>query len=167
MLGFVTLVLAALVAGATGAMGQGLDPHRIYEESCARCHAPHAGDFVWDGLGESGGVLTGARSGRPVAAYLMSGHGGLSPDEAEALLAHFRQVRNSGGAFMEKCRICHATAVELVRGHLIIDNGALTGRYTGRDIATFLTGHGRLTPQQAVDMLDVLTRVATTQGLVK
>lgn len=167
MLRFVTLVIGLLVSSATGVVGQEVDPHRIYENSCSGCHSPHSGDFVWDELNVSDGVLVGARSGRAVEIYLRSGHGGVTPDKAEVLLAHFRIIRDSGGIFIEKCRICHVTAVELVRNNLILDEGKLTGRYTGRDIGAFLDGHGRLSPEEVSEMLSVLTRVANSQGLTR
>lgn len=162
-----SFVLVATIACTTSAVGQVANPHRIYEDSCAGCHAPHSGDFVWDELGVSDGVLVGARSGRAVENYLRSGHGGVTTDKAEVLLAHFRIIRDSGGVFIEKCRICHVTAVELVRNNLILDEGKLTGRYTGRDIGAFLDGHGRLSPEEVSEMLSVLTRVANSQGLTR
>ncbi|TMV03309.1 hypothetical protein FGK63_20090 [Ruegeria sediminis] len=162
---WVLLLLAAMLGSATTVAGQVPDPHGVYEETCARCHAPHAGDFVWGELKVSDGVLAGNRSGRTVDAYLSSGHGGASPDEAATLLDHFRAVRDSGRMFQEKCRICHGTALSLTRAHLIIADGELVGRYSGRNIGALLKVHGRLSPEEAKQMLDVLTRIADTQGL--
>lgn len=160
-----TLALVATIACTTGVAAQVADPHQIYEGSCAQCHGPHAGDFVWNELQDSDGVLVGKRSGRPVENYLSSGHGGVTSDEADALLTHFQSVRSSGQLFRQKCTICHGTALSVTRTKLIIVDGRLTGRYTGRDIERFLTGHGRLSPAEVSEMLAVLTRVAETQGL--
>jgi hypothetical protein len=41
--------------------------------------------------------------------------------------------------------ICHGRGVDFARQRLTIENGRVTGLYSGRDIETFLRNHGRLT----------------------
>lgn len=151
--------LAILIAPA--ALASEADPHRLYESKCASCHFPHAGEFVWLELDTGQEPLVGRNSGRSVAALLEGGHGRLTPADAAILVAHFQAIRASGQLFRTKCRMCHDTASELVRRALILRDGILTGRYTGRDIAQFLTVHGRLTPAEAEQMLGVLESIAT------
>lgn len=152
--------LAILIAPV--ALASEADPHQLYENKCAACHSPHAGDFVWLELDAGQEPLVGRNSGRSVAAMLERGHGRLTPSEATILVAHFQAIRTSGQLFRTKCRMCHDTASGLVRRALILRDGTLTGRYTGRDIAQFLTVHGRLTPSEAEQMLGVLERIATS-----
>lgn len=158
---FLTALLVPLLAKP--ARAQSVDPHRLYEERCAGCHLPHAGDFVWQDLALMQGELTGQRSGRSVAAMLEAGHGRLTPQEAAILLAHFDTIRASGQLFRQKCRACHVSARDLARNSLILREGELTGRYTDRDIAAFLVGHGRLTPEQVAHMLEVLKRATANR----
>jgi len=156
-------LLGLLLLGAGAATAQVPDPHRLYHEKCAACHVPHAGDFAWDALILDGAVLVGRNSGRPLRGFLQAGHGGLTGEEAQALADLFTAIRESGRLFRTKCRICHESAVTLARRELILKDGRLTGRYTGRDIETFLNVHGRLDASEAATMLDILTRALTTR----
>lgn len=153
--------LFALVSGWAAA--QAPDPHRIYEEKCGACHVAHAGDFVWEALTMTGNTLIGLSSGHPVRAFLQAGHGHLSEAETEALIEQFTLIRRSGQLFRSKCRLCHENAITLARHKLLLTDGALQGRYTDRDIRTFLQGHGRLDPVDIEVILEVLTRALETQ----
>lgn len=155
--------IAALLASALPAPGQVTDPHRVYEESCAACHRAHAGDFVWESLELRGGVLFGRESGSPVGTFLEQGHGGLTSGEIATLMEQFTLIRNSGRVFADKCRICHDSARDLARRELILADGRLTGRYSGRDIEQFLRNHGRLAPPEIGIVVEVLTRALATR----
>lgn len=155
------LILLLFLGGS--AYAQTIDPHRVYEEKCSGCHSAHAGDFVWESLTVSDGELAGRKSGRQLDAFLRAGHGGLSAQETDALIEQFNLVRESGGLFRAKCRICHDSMISLARLDLIIDQGRLVGRYSGRDIDAFLHGHGRLEPAEVGTMIDVLTRALETR----
>lgn len=159
----VVLWLCLAICGAGAGLAQELDPHRVYEQKCSGCHAPHAGDFVWDSLTDTADGLAGRKSGRPLRDFLEQGHGRLSAPEIDALLEQFALIRQSGRLFRTKCRICHDSAVELARHDLILEDDRLTGRYSGRDIADFLNGHGRLTPSETEQMIEVLTRALQTR----
>lgn len=160
-----SLVLLATVAGVTGiARGQALDPHDIYERRCGRCHAPHAGDFVHDALAISGGEAVARTSGRPLRGLLEVGHGRLSGAEISVIVAHLGDILRSGGLYRDKCRYCHERAVSLARTHLILHDGKLRGRYSGRDISSFLTQHGRLAADEVARMVAVLTRQLRPAG---
>ena len=144
----VLCVLAALTGGLASALAQTADPHRLYEERCAACHAPHAGDFVRDKLALSGDELVARKSGRALRTILESGHGKLTPEEILSILT-----------FMTS--ICHDRAVTLARSELILKDGKLIGRYSKRDIEQFLYTHGRLSPDEVPKMVDVLKRQLT------
>lgn len=141
------------------------DAHEIYERACAACHAPHAGAFVKAETRLSGGVLFGATSGRAVRNMLEQGHGRLSDAETRLLGTHLAWMAQNDQLFARKCTICHDRAVRLARDKLILRDGELIGRYTGRNTASFLSGHGRLTPDQVAPMIKMLTRQLTLERL--
>lgn len=139
------------------------DPHILYEQRCGGCHAEHAGDFVGDSLLNSNGDIYGRKSGQELRSFLESGHGKLTVFEIETMVRHLTNIQNSGQLFRNKCRICHDRAVILARRKLIVKDGELIGRNTKRNIAQFLSGHGRLTSDEVSTMVDVLKRQLDTQ----
>jgi cytochrome c5 len=153
------LIAFACLGVLSGAPGhaQEIDAHTVYERACAGCHSAHAGDFVFESLIASGEGLVGKKTGMPVAAMLSAGHGRLTAEEAEALAAQFIAIHEGGRLFQRKCYVCHQRAVVLSRLKLIEQDGRLVGRYTGRDIESFLAEHGRLTPDEVPLMLDRLS----------
>ena len=145
-----------------GARGQETDPHRIYEYRCATCHEADAGDFVSGNLLEgAAGTLIGILSGREVEAFLTDGHGGLAASERASLMKLFGNIADSDRPFLSNCRICHDRAVDLAREKLVLQDGKLYGRYSGRDIEMFLQVHGRLNPGQVPVVIDMLKRQLT------
>jgi hypothetical protein len=145
------LIAAGLASGAAAA-----DFHQIFEARCLACHG-HAGDFARSSLAEVDGVLKGIRSGREVADFLRRHAGGLNPDEIALFVDVFTRQVQSGGFYQERCEICHDRAYELARLRLIIRDGRLMGRYSGRDMADFLPDHARMTADEADKMLRTLT----------
>ena len=161
------LCLAALLMTAMGqsaVQAQTIDPHRVYEERCARCHSAHAGNFAWESLRRDDGRIVGQRSGRPLQPFLAAGHGRLQAAEIEVLMEQLTLILERDALYRHKCRSCHDRSVELARLELIVKEGVLTGRYTDRNIEGFLGYHGRLTEEEVPTMVDVLTRHLTKAG---
>jgi hypothetical protein len=146
-------IAAGLVAGAAAA-----DFHQTFEARCLSCHG-HAGEFARASLTENNGVLKGARSGREIAAFLRGHAGGLNPAEIDLFIVTFTRQLQSGGFFRDRCDICHDRAYDLARLRLILRDGRLVGRYSGRDMASFLPGHARMTAAEADLMLEILTEL--------
>ena len=95
----------------------------------------------------------------------LSGHAGsLSTGEIETVVGELRRVAQGRGRFQEKCGICHPSARTLALNKLVIRDGGLFGRYTGRDMATYLAGHGRLAPADIPFFIGVLMRVRRAYG---
>lgn len=142
----------------TSLSAQQSDPHLIYEQNCASCHEPHAGEFVSEKLVATENRLVGKASGRSVLNFLKSGHGKLSDKEVDALIDQFEFIQDSGRLFRDKCVICHDNAASFARLKLIMRDDIVTGRYTDRDVAEFLLQHGRLDATEAEKMVEVLKR---------
>lgn len=166
----VLLVLALalailLIARQRSAGADTIDPHKLYEQKCAGCHEPHAADFAKVGLKAAGDKIVGKQSGRELG-VLLANHRGtkLSPAEVKALTDHFGAMLPTGWLYQEKCLGCHDRAVVLARTHLIERDGQLVGRYSGRDIDSFLSDHGRLTEMQADVIRAMLRRQLATRG---
>ncbi len=161
------VALVTILAGPCIAYAQSLDPHRLYEERCARCHAPHAGEFVHDSLVNSGGKVIGRKTSKDLRSFLSDGHGKLEPVEIDAIVEHLASIQKSGRLFHNKCLICHDRAVALARSQLVIRKGRLRGRYSGRDVEHFLSNHGRQEEDEVTTMIQVLKRQLTDDQILK
>ena len=145
------------------AQAQPVDPHRVYEQKCAGCHEDHARAFADQHLLVVDDRVIGKRRSRDLEAFLINGHGKLDPAEVAPLVSHLKSVIGAGGLYQQKCRMCHEPAVDFARIKLIIRNGKLLGRYSDREIAEFMTEHGRLTPAEHPIIMDALKRQLATQ----
>lgn len=152
----VFFLLALLHIACPSARAETIDPHALYEQRCARCHAPHAGDFAHDNLARRGDTIVGRRSGRDLRSFLTGGHGKLTPGEIDAMVAHLTAIVDAGALFRKKCFICHGRAVAFARNALILKNGKLYGRYSHRETALFVANHGRLKGPQVVTIIAML-----------
>lgn len=152
------LIFAAALLGGQGAVAQDIDPHDLYERRCGGCHSPHAGQFVQDSIAREDGKLVGQSNGMGVEAFLSAGHGKLSPVEIEAMMSHLTAILDAGALFKDNCVICHGRAVVFARGHLGMKDGLLVGRYTGREVEEFLTGHGRLEEPEIRIIVEALSK---------
>ena len=159
-----SLLAGLVLLGGAVARAQTIDPHQLYERRCAGCHAPHAGDFARDSLERAGGEVLGRRNGKALRPLLEAGHGKLTAQEIDVMVAHLTAILRSGALFRQKCRICHDRAVLLARARLLQRNSRLVGRYTGRDIAAFLEIHGRLDSAEASRILEMLKRQLDSQA---
>ncbi len=152
------LLGSALVAllGPPAAQAQTIDPHALYEQRCSGCHAPHASDFARDTLERRGDTIVLRHTGKDLRPLLARGHGKLSPPEIDLMAAHFAFILEAGALFRDKCFICHGRAVVFARSALILRNGTLYGRYSGRETARFMVNHGRLNGPQVATVVTML-----------
>ena len=150
------LVIALLAIAPSAASA--VDLHRLWDERCAECHED-AGTFARQTLKADDGRLLSRRPERDLRAFLLRHQGGLPPAEAEGVYAMLSAQARTPPLFREKCSICHVKAADLVRDSLILRDGVLVGRYSGRIIADFLAGHGRLEPDQVPVLVGQLSRI--------
>lgn len=153
----ILLACAALGAAPLAGTAQEVDMHTFFETRCLACHG-HSGPFARDRLSVSDGQVVGSR-GQPLAGFLQRHKGGMSESEANLLLQMFRAQIESGALFEQRCKTCHDTARTFVRLKLVLRDGVLTGRYSGRAVAPFLPGHARLTDAEAAEMTEALTAI--------
>jgi len=160
----ISLLVCFKLSIATCVVAETIDPHRLYEDQCSGCHAAHAGEFVHGSLDYSRGGAIGRKTSKGLRAFLTEGHGGLNAQQIDALLDLFLGIHNRGRVFHDKCRICHDRATELARSRLIIIDGRLMGRYSGRDIEEFLSRHGRLEGREVEMMTQTLESHVRAKG---
>ncbi len=155
----VLLVALAILPGWLPVRAQTVDPHVLYESRCTRCHEPHASEFARAQLKTEGDVVVGTETGEELSA-LLDGHRGtnLTTVEIRALVDHFSAMMATGWVFQKKCTLCHRRAAKLARIWLIMRDGRLMGRYSGRDIEVFLGNHGRLTAEEVKIVTKMLQR---------
>ena len=72
-------------------------------------------------------------------------------------------IVTAGGQFRQRCAVCHGHAEAFAAARLVIRDGVLRGRYSGRDIEAFLPRHGRLDAEGAAFFGAVLRRFAQNQ----
>lgn len=152
----VLYLLVLVFIGGPAALAQPIDPHELYEQRCAGCHAPHAGEFVHDNLKRLSNKIVGRDTGRELRSFLADGHGKLVPLEIDVIVVHLESILETGALFRENCIICHDRAVVLARRQLVLRNGRLLGRFSGRDIGIFLENHGRLKGAQIATVVEML-----------
>lgn len=152
------MMLTAAIAQA-----QPVDPHAVYEQKCADCHEDHARSFADQHLLVKDNRVIGKRRSRDLEDFLIKGHGRLEPAEVRPLVAHLKSVVGADGLYEKKCRICHEPAVDFARIKLIMKEGKLLGRYSGRDIAEFMIDHGRVSQEEHAIIMDALKRQLATQ----
>jgi hypothetical protein len=153
---FGALIALGFGAGAISAWGDGNPKvHELFEARCGRCH-DHAGPLARETLTIVNDELHSRKTAVDIRPFLARHYGRLNPAEVALVYNTFRAQVAAAGRFQERCRICHGRARELAEDRLIIVGGRLMGRYSGRDIQTFLAHHGRPRADEAALFHDVL-----------
>ena len=150
--------------------GRGLGPfgegqaraHAVFKQNCQECHS-HLGEIAYDTLAVKDGRLVSKRSGRDAAEFLLRHGNGLSAAEAGLVADAMRRQMDSAHRFREQCAICHVRIRDVAAGLRVTADGRLTGLYSGRDMAEFLPGHGRLDAPEADRFARILKRTIEGQ----
>ncbi len=149
-------VVLGLLAGPAVAADDG--PRGLFQERCGKCHE-RASPLVHETLRLEDGRLVRRKSGGDLSAFLKRHPRGLSATEQAAIYDALLAIAEYRGRVQLSCAICHGTARELARDYLVLRDGALMGRYSGRDMAEYLPGHARMDAEDAAFFEDVLRRV--------
>ncbi len=170
------VLAVALAAGGSGdargqgrSEGRGLGPfgegqgraHAVFKKNCQECHS-HIGEVAYDHLVVKDGRLVSKKSGRDAAEFLLRHGNGLGPVEAGLVVEAMRRQMDSAHRFREHCAICHVRIRDVAAELQVTADGRLTGVYSGRDMAEFLPGHGRLDAADADRFARILKR--TVEG---
>jgi hypothetical protein len=146
-----------MVAFMAGADASGLDLHWLWHNHCADCHG-HAGEFSRKFLKVSDGELQGAHHVHDLRQFLSNHH--LAGNEVDAVYNMLLAQANTQARFKDECSSCHDSAAEFIRAELVLRDGVLVSRISGRPVGEFLIGHQDLEPDDADFYLGVLHRVA-------
>ena len=150
--------------------GRGLGPfgegqgraHAVFKKNCQECHS-HLGEVAYDTLAVKDGRLVSKKSGRDAAEFLLRHGNGLSATEAALVADAMRRQMDSAHRFREQCAICHVRIRDVAAELRVTADGRLTGLYSGRDMAEFLPGHGRLDAAEADRFARILKRTVEGQ----
>ena len=162
MLALCAVLLGAVPAGAQSIEWRepfgGIDEQPgLFQEKCGRCH-DRAGPLVRERLTLADDTLVSRESGRDLRVILPKHFGRRGADEVAAIYRELLRVARGRGWFEVRCGVCHESAEDLARDALILRDGALVGRYTGRDITDFLRRHGTGSAEEAAFFEGVLRR---------
>lgn len=150
------LWIIVITAAALAPVAHALDVHRYWDTTCGECHG-HSADFARRFLSVKDGDLQGRHHVTDLRKFLANHY--ASADMTEPVYRMLLAQRQTAPLFRSKCGGCHRTAAEFAREFLEMRDGVLVGRETGKPVAEFLKGHGRLSPADQKVMLGVLTRV--------
>lgn len=118
-----------------GADASGLDLHWLWHNHCADCHG-HAGEFSRKFLKVSDGELQGAHHVHDLRQFLSNHH--LAGNEVDAVYNMLLAQANTQARFKDECSSCHDSAAEFIRAELVLRDGVLVSRISGRPVGEFL-----------------------------
>jgi hypothetical protein len=148
----VSMVLLARETGASD-----IDLHWLWDNRCADCHG-HAGEFSRQFMNVDGNELQGRHHVHDLRRFM--GNHYLSEEEVDAVYQMLFSLATSPGKYRKECNSCHDIAAEFVRSKLVLRDGTLYGRGTGRPVHEFLEVHRGLEPEDVDFYMELLTRVA-------
>lgn len=146
------IMLTSLGAASTDTF----DLHWFWDQRCEDCHG-HAAEFARNFLTVENGKLVG-RHHRDDLLLFLKNHGVPEP-RVKPIYDMLLAQTGADSRFKDKCGGCHKTAAGLVRDTLVVQDGMLRGRNSGRPVADFLKRHGKLKPDEVPFFVNLLTRV--------
>jgi cytochrome c5 len=153
-----TWAVAALLSPAAGAA---TDLHDYWDSRCRECHGDSAA-FARSTLRVEGGRLLGRHHTEGLATFLRQHY--LSDDLLVPVMQMLQAQVTTSPVFKEKCAGCHGTAADFARESLVMRDGVLVGRVSGRAVRDDLQRHGKLAPSQVAPMVATLERVLGEVG---
>lgn len=152
--------LGFCAAGCASAIA-GTDLHSYWDLRCLSCHG-HAADFSRRFLRVKDGRLLGWHHRDDLILFLRNHY--AADEYAGALYSMLLAQREAEPVYREKCAGCHQTAADLVRASISTQDGRLSTRRGGQDLAEFLKKHGGLSAEQLPALLDTLKRIHRETG---
>ncbi len=153
---------AWLTAAATAAAAAAPDLHEHWDTRCKPCHGD-AAVFARSTLSvDAQGRLLGRHHGDQLDTFLRQHY--LGDDLVPPVMAMLKAQVVTTPVFKQKCAGCHESAAALARKSLVLRDGVLTGRSSGRPVAEFLRNHGGLAGAEVEPMVRTLERVLKEVG---
>jgi hypothetical protein len=138
-----------------------VDLHAFWDSRCGTCHG-HAADFARQFLSVEDGKLLGRHHRDDLKRFLANHY--LPAELIDPVTAMMAAQVAAMPRFKTQCGGCHASAAALVREGLVIRDGTLVARKSGRPIDAFLAQHDGAEADTAF-FTNVLMRVAREIGL--
>lgn len=155
------VVLALLLAPCLPGTAFATDLHAYWDDRCAACHGD-SGAFARRTLHAEDGQLAGTHHRDDLARFLQ--HHTLADDLVAPVSAMLLAQATTTPLFKSHCAACHGDAAALARKSLVMKDGVLSGKASGRPVSDFLRTHGGLTPDEVPAMTATLQRVLGEVG---
>ncbi|TXC65391.1 hypothetical protein FSC37_02610 [Piscinibacter aquaticus] len=155
---FLAFAAAAALCSAAHAA---TDLHNYWDSRCRECHGESAA-FARSTLSVEAGRLLGRHHRDDLATFLRQHY--LSDDLVAPVLQMLQAQATTSPVFKDKCAGCHGSASQFARESLVMRDGVLTGRASGRPVREYLQRHGKLAPEQVGPMVATLERVLGEVG---
>ncbi len=156
---FLLSVLAALMLAPAARAAP--DLHDYWDTRCRECHGDSA-TFARSTLRVEGGRLLGRHHTEGLATFLRQHY--LADDLLMPVMQMLQAQATTPPVFKEKCAGCHGTAADFAREALVMRDGVLVGRASGRAVREYLQRHGKLPASQVAPMVATLERVLGEVG---
>lgn len=152
----VALLALSLLAPALPGAFAATDLHAYWDDRCKDCHSD-SGAFARRTLHVEGGRLVGAHHRDDLDRFLRQHY--LTDDLVAPVTTMLLAQATTPPLFKSHCAACHGDAATLARKSLVMKDGVLTGKASGRPVADFLRSHGGLAPAEVPIMTATLQRV--------
>ena len=148
--------LTVMIATPALADADTFDLHWFWEQRCEDCHG-HAGAFARRVLGVEDGELLG-RHHRDDLMLFLQNHG-VPVSRVKPLYDMLLAQAVVDPRFKDKCGGCHENAAGLARESVLLRDGVLFGRESGRPVAEYLKRHGKLRQDEVPFFVELLSRI--------
>ena len=135
----------------------GTDLHWLWDNRCAECHG-HSADFARQFLHISDGQLQGAHPARDLKLFLRNHYSPTA--EVDAIYSMLLAQVTTAPRFKAECSNCHDSASWFIRNSIIVQDGELVSRYSGKSVREFMQTHRKLDRDDIEFFMNLLTRVA-------
>ena len=135
----------------------GTDLHWLWDDRCAECHG-HSSDFSRQFLQVSDGQLQGPHHTQNLKIFLRNHY--APADKVEAIYDMLLAQVTTAPRFKAECSSCHDSASQFIRDSIIIQNGELISRESGKSVREFMQTHRKLKQDDIEFFISLLNRIA-------
>ena len=156
VISMICLMLSVLMAKAfaTESEGKAPDAKKIWDKTCFTCHGD-SDHIARNFLTVVDGKLQGPIHKETFITFL--GNHYLSKTKADAVYAMLLSQATSKSRFEQECSSCHQNKAELVYKNLVLNNGILYSRKTGKPTYGFMETHEELKKEDVRFFMKELT----------